>query len=739
MFEEMMSPVLKYKKDEQPQQNPTRPGAFFVGYSRYNLTPVMLRAAPVGTTPSIISDDLSTGCQLERVPGGCIESTEVILTAPAAVPGNISAMKIALGADGNFYDAFEGSSARSVYGQLEASWASLSKSRHPHVVQRTALFRSGIDGPRHPLLVCQPKEPDELLDPTRQQSVSNPPKAHMLPDAQLFLLKTTRRQPGFLYKAPYMANLLYPSLLLYKLAQFSSAHPEDCLPIKSMLFAVQLWCDIRAHPKLQREAFLTGPQDIQDVSVDEFILGFEHWLRHHEEKQLLEYIHPFRFVHAFFSRDLQLDDEFYPENDATLDAEEIQDLVACVRAKSPLFSVDARVVVFPASMPGSNIPWPTGMSPFTPPSAIEMALINFDNIYSYGLPSYGLTDRNFVEIAMPKTLADNRFCGKMYDLLESDMCLLRDATSPTSPRPISLFGANTAMGPIWRAPKLPQTTLSPPADEYETLHGRWKPLGEGHPPPFSVTSELRSGMKTALDEMISSGYIEVRSGLRLDVGNSLVPFLRKSREGEDLPSDTLIPVPQQPEVPRMSPIRLAELLLPLQHTRRALSVAWREARGKLQDMDVGGLDEANRTVVRVLDIIREAREQTQAEIEGLKQLVASLENDPASVTEPFFQGTVAQRICRMVGVDASTDWEENLWTESLRWKLIDHQIVIGEMTEKVTLPYEARRSHRQRKALGIKARENLEELIEECDFEGQGDLLEVEYQLLVQQVDELSR
>ncbi|RSM16380.1 hypothetical protein CEP52_000062 [Fusarium oligoseptatum] len=294
-FQEMMSPVLAYKEDGKFHENSARPGAFFVGYSMYNLTPVILRAAPAGTAPSIVSDDLSMGCQLEQVPGGCIDSTEVILTAPAAVPGNISAMKTALKADGNFCDAFEGCSARSIYRQLEASWTSLSKSRHPHVVQRTALFRSGIDGPRHALSVCQPKEPDGLLDPTRQQSVTNPPKSHMLPDAQLVLLKGSRRQPGFLYKAPYMANLLYPSLLLDELQQFSSAHPNDSLPMKSMLFAVQLWCDIKAHPRLQKEAFLVGGREIRDVSVDEFILGFEHWLRHHEEKQLLEYIHPFRF------------------------------------------------------------------------------------------------------------------------------------------------------------------------------------------------------------------------------------------------------------------------------------------------------------------------------------------------------------------------------------------------------------------------------------------------------------
>ncbi|RSL66777.1 hypothetical protein CEP54_003600 [Fusarium duplospermum] len=729
----MMSPVIAYKEYGQSHENLARPGAFFVGYSMYNLTPVVLRAAPAGTAPSIVSDDLSIGCQLEEVPGGRIESTEVILTAPAAVPGNISAMKTALEVDGNFCDAFEDSSVRSVYGQLEASWASLSKSRHPHVVQRTALFRSGIDGPRHPLSVCQPKEPDGLLDPTRQQSVTNPPKSRMLPDAQLVLLKGSRRQPGFLYKAPYMANLLYPSLLLYELQQFSSAHPNDSLSIKSMLFAVQLWCDIKAHPRLQKEAFLVGGQEIQDVSVDEFILGFEHWLRHHEEKQLLEYIHPFRFIHAFFSRDLQLTDEFDLAENTTLDAEEIMNLVARVRAKSPAFSPQARVVVFPASMPGSNIPWPTGMSPFTPPSDIEMALINFDNIYSYGLPSYGLTERMFIQIAMPEILADERFCDDRFDIEEADMRLLRD---PTSPNPVSLFGVNTIIGPIWQAPKLPKTTISPPADEYEAISGRWKPSEECHP-PFWV-AELRSKIKTSLDEMIFSEHIEIRPGLRLDIDASLTPFLREPLEGEDSLSNALEPVPQQPNIPRMSHMRLAEFLIPLQHTRRALSVPWRVARCKLQDMDVGGFDEANRTVVRVLDIIREAREQTKAEIEGLNELVASLENDPASVTEPFFWGTVAQRICRMVGLDASTDLDGNAWNKDLLWRLLDHQSVIAEMAEYVMKSSKDERVPDQTEDLGIEIRAELEDLITKCDFEGQGDLLEVEYQLLVQQVDELS-
>ncbi|WAO83761.1 Hypothetical protein NCS54_00096000 [Fusarium falciforme] len=730
----MMSPVLAYKEDGQPQENSTRPGAFFVGYSRYNLTPVMLRAAPAGTAPSIISDDLSIGCQLERVPGGRIESTEVILTAPAAVPGNISAMKTALEADGNFCDAFKGSSARSVYGQLEASWTSLSNGRHPHVVQRTALFRSGIDGPRYPLSVCQPKEPDGLLDPARQQSVSNPPKSRMLPDAQLFLLKGNRRQPGFLYKAPYMANLLYPSLLLYKLQQFSTAHPEDSISIKSMLFAVQLWCDIKAHPKLQREAFLTERQQIQDVSVDEFILGFEHWLRHHEEKQLLEYIHPFRFIHAFFSRDLQLSDEFYPAEDATLDAEEIKNLVAHVRAKSSVFSPEARIVVFPASMPGSNIPWPTGMLPFTPPSTTEMALINFDNVYSYGLPSYALTDRKLVEVAMPDIVAEGRFCGERFCLGEADIPLLRDLTSPGR---VSLFGTKTIIGPIWKAPELPQTTIRPPVDEYETISGRWKPSGQRHP-PFRKR-EVCSRLKVALNEMISSGDIEIRSGLRLDIDNSLTPFLRQSLEGEDSLNDTLVLVPQQSKVPRMSPMRLAELLIPLQHTGRVLSVAWREARSKLQDMDVGGLDEANRTVVRVLDIIHEAREQTKMEIEGLNELVASLENDPESVTKPFFSGTVAQRICRMIGINASTDWEEDAWSEGLREKLLDNQISIGETVERMVVRFDPARYPYESENLGIEARKKLEDLIATCDFAGQEDLLEAEYQLLVQQVNELSR
>lgn len=732
-----MLPVLAHKQGEQFHENSARPGAFFVGYSMYNLTPVVLRAAPAGTATSIVSDDLSMGCQLERVPGGRIESTEVILTAPAAVPGNISAMKAAMETDGNLCDAFEGS-VQSVYGQLEASWASLLYSRHPHTVQRTALFRSGIDGPKHPLSVCQPKEPDGLFDPSRQQSASNPPKSRMLPDAQSFLFRGEARQPGFLYKAPYMANLVYPSSLLYKLRQFSGTHRHDNISIKSMLFAVQLWCDIRAHPNLQKEAFLSEGQGvkIQNVSIDRFILGFEHWLRHHEEKQLLEYIHPFRFMRAFFSRDSQPRDGPYPEERTILDAAEIKDLVARVKAKSSAFPPSARFVVFPASMPGSKIPWPTGMLPFTPPSATEMALINFDNIYSCGLPSYEYTGRKFIRIAMPKIVANGRFSGKAFHLKEADIRLLRD---PTSPGPISLFGINTVVGPIWQAPTLPQSTIGPPVNEYETMAGQWE-LSVQHHTPFWVTREVRSKMKAALDKMVSSGDIEIRSGLRIDIDNSLVPLLRESLEGEDSLGSTPASAHRPAKVPMMSVVRLAELLIPLQNTGPVLSVGWREARNKLRDMDVGGLDEANRTVVRVLDIIREAREQTRMDIEVLKELVESLKQNPESVTQPYFPGTVALRICRITGVDSSTHWNEGAWSKLLKVKLLDYHTMIGEKTENILL--EARKAVRypgQAEDRGINACKLLEGLLATCGLVYQEDLLEAEYKILVRQVDELSR
>ncbi|KAJ3470764.1 hypothetical protein MRS44_000863 [Fusarium solani] len=336
---------------------------------------------------------------------------------------------------------------------------------------------------------------------------------------------------------------------------------------------------------------------------------------------------------------------------------------------------------------------------------------------------------------MPEIVADGRFSGKAFYLKEADIRLLR---VPNSPGPMSLFGVNTVIGPIWQAPKLPQRTLGPPVDEYETLSGQWE-LSVQHHTPFWVTREALSKMKTALNKMISSGDIEIRSGFRLDVDNSLVPFLRKSLEGEDSHGNTLAPVPQPPKVPMMSLVRLAELLVPLQHTAPVLSVSWREARNKLRDMDVGGLDEANRTVVRVLDIIHDAREQTKMELKGLNELVEYLENDPEFVTQPFFLGTVAQRICRMVGIDASTDWEEDAWSKHLKAKLLGYHKIIGGKTEKIMEARKAVRYPGQAEDRGIIAREMLEDLLATGDIADQEDLLEAEYQLLVHQVDELSR
>ncbi|KAJ3531442.1 hypothetical protein NM208_g8877 [Fusarium decemcellulare] len=641
-----------------------RPTGFFVGYSVYNLEPVILRASGFGDT----TDDLSTGCALWQMSRGLIKSSEVILTAAAAVPGNISAMKTAMKSGRSLIDVFKG---RIILPQVHASRTSLKAGRHPHVVQRDYLLRSGIDEARPPL-TCSTSQGTFY----RMPSSLYPPELRMVPNARPYIFRGKLQRRGFLYNAPYMANMCYPPLLSDKLQQFAAAHPNDTASIKSMLFAVQLWCDIKADPNRQKEAFLadedTKKTGIPDVPIDKFILGFEHWLRHHEEKKLLEYIHPYRFIHTFFSRDLTRSrgSPFRLKPEDRLNSTEIQDLVAQVRPKLPGTLTRERFVVFPASMPGSEIPWPAGMLGYTPPTPVQTALLNFDNIYSYGLPSYSSTNRLYVKIAMPKIVASNRLGKLGFQIDPNSVRSLRD---PQSLGTASLFGGKTAIGPIWKT-----TWKSRATDTEGSVYTAQEPAP-------------RLGMGRALDQLTA---------------------------------------------PRITQSELAELMIPLEHSPRVLSLHWRDARARLKDLNVGGPDERNCTFSRIKDIIQDARDATKQDLHKLKACRNQLFSSTKPITRRGFIVEVVRLTCRLTGfeppyIDIPQDGSG--WDGELTDAFWDLHGDIGEKLRRfMESAHQAKSNPQKAVAEYIDARIYLNDLYSRKDFWDQGKLLETEYHALAE-------
>ncbi|KAH7127570.1 hypothetical protein EDB81DRAFT_907913 [Dactylonectria macrodidyma] len=112
----------------------------------------------------------------------------------------------------------------------------------------------------------------------------------------------------FVYKVPYMSNLVYPLELYNKLTEFARAHPDNEFNAVAMLFAVQLWTDLAEHPTQMAEAFMAGvtnSPDLSHIPVRIFVTYFEAWFKVHEHLRYIQYSHPLRVMSRMYQRDIQ--------------------------------------------------------------------------------------------------------------------------------------------------------------------------------------------------------------------------------------------------------------------------------------------------------------------------------------------------------------------------------------------------------------------------------------------------
>ncbi|KAI9158796.1 hypothetical protein HJFPF1_06794 [Paramyrothecium foliicola] len=162
---------------------------------------------------------------------------------------------------------------------------------------------------------------------------------------------------GFVYQVPYMAIMDYPPQLLETLeefAEFATKYPHDKLDTTAMVFAAQLWCDLQRNKTRGEEFFtvnLTNVKrsgDVPNVPLAHVLLYFEHWIRFHENFELLMYIHPFRFIDAYYSRNL-LDGHQFTINLEDIDESLVKELLEAEQSLGPLIHTSARHKMIPAS------------------------------------------------------------------------------------------------------------------------------------------------------------------------------------------------------------------------------------------------------------------------------------------------------------------------------------------------------------------------------------------------------
>ncbi|KAH7131493.1 hypothetical protein B0J13DRAFT_678584 [Dactylonectria estremocensis] len=351
---------------------------FLVGYSPYTLEYVF--AGPPETNTDVDhpeQDDNFSILQYRKNPG------ESIIHHALAVPGNMWCLESAL-IQKNSRLVFEG---------------------------------GGIDGTSAKALTVASYQSLDIAHttPVVVARISPPPasRKELLPKVDSYLLRNSELQ-CFVYKVPYLSNLVYPSELYEKLTNFARAYPDDKFNATSMLFATQLWTDLVEHPTKMVEAFMAGvrnPPELPHIPVGIFVAYFEAWLKVNEHLQCIQYDHPLRVISRMYQRDIQADDLTFQVKRHILDDEEIRALTLRAGSRCPPLPVATRVAYLPFLMNGTTMAQPQDLNDHAPFSPTEQAMIGMPRISVLGLLSLHSQQGHKPIIAVPEAIDRLSFYG----------------------------------------------------------------------------------------------------------------------------------------------------------------------------------------------------------------------------------------------------------------------------------------------------------------------------------------
>lgn len=722
------------------------PKAYFVGFSMYEPCPVLVRPPRANSTPkeNAMGDSFS-GCDFKSEPKGQMTGSSTIVSASIAVPGNMKALKQSLWSIGGkgFNKAFQGVNLVDIKYLAQKSQQALTNGDKTITVQRTTPFQRGSDGNQNILAPAKPVDDRKLRNPSAPKSTLNPLLLDTMPDGKIFIKRGKDVPQGFTYRAPLMANMVYPPELLTILGDFAKNHPQDSMSLKSLLYAAQLWADIMASVGFQQEPLLAeknpkpkGAQ-VPECSLEQFLLGFEFWLRFHEEHQLLEFIHPFRFIRALFDSEQQKTD-FLPRSH--LQATEVIDLLNQATTKWATLGPEIRNTMFPFSMTASNIAWPSGLSIVLEHAEYMMALLNFDNIYSYGWPSLKQRDTKEIKVAMPRIIAETRLGAQGVPIpTQAELqALYQPESSGTKP----LFGTMRSFGPIWKPIALPDVE---PPKEQPAFTDRVE-LITSYPFHLFVSettaSLIRQGVMAALENLSQEGRLNLKPDERIEMKANLIPELVNIPKTNfkricAAPPMTIYPRPEdnsQDAPITVSLAALSTLVSKLDNHTAPLPDAWKDAHNRLRDLGKEGTLPNERTHAHVLRIIKEARAKTNQDKAALVGLSGSLKANPLAILEPAIK-QVHVYVCRLIGIPATNknEWDdlEDQASEVSR----DMYALVGLVLRNIN---RAGKDFAKADGWGMKAHPLLDEILNGLTLKDLETLLEKEEEWLEQTIKDIA-
>ncbi|KAJ3525320.1 hypothetical protein NM208_g11693 [Fusarium decemcellulare] len=128
-----------------------------------------------------------------------------------------------------------------------------------------------------------------------------------------------------------------------------------------MLFAEQLWVDITGDADQMMEPFTATNQasrELPYVSLVQFLMYFEAWLKLHEHLKCIQYIHPLRAIKRMYEADITVGAGAFTIQQNAIDEVEVRRLVLKATSQCPELRVGSRVDYFPFMMNGTGTAMP---------------------------------------------------------------------------------------------------------------------------------------------------------------------------------------------------------------------------------------------------------------------------------------------------------------------------------------------------------------------------------------------
>ncbi|KAI1022168.1 hypothetical protein LB504_007479 [Fusarium proliferatum] len=269
-----------------------------------------------------------------------------------------------------------------------------------------------------------------------------------------------------------------PLELVNRLKTLLMMNPLDPMSINTAIQAVSLYLRTKDSINFAAEGFaytnnLSGQlrHPVPMVDLEVFIIYFPHFLRWHEIYGLTRYMHPFRFIAACYRLDRKAQPKLALKADV-VDEGKMRHLIRVMTSSCPNLASDHTVAILPASWPGSQMKWPSGVTTGEPPSRELFKLCMLDDVRTLGLPLYHPRATETQLVALPITIANGitKSQGMKF--------FVPQFPSSTFWKPsrkgtlVSLSGGAETIGPVFK-----------PVDgkEFGPLEGEEGLLGEGNP------------------------------------------------------------------------------------------------------------------------------------------------------------------------------------------------------------------------------------------------------------------